>query len=156
MNRQWFFSGVNSLLVSGRVTLKCCQEHPQESHPVEHNKYHGSTRTWTGYTRPCPLIDSHDVTFSRLPRFPDFLCSKLLAMAKGSPLPSDKGDSFFRCRNCATPRKSKIDTKKYSIPKWWFGKCISFQTWLFSISMLNFRGVYLPVLSRMFKAKSWL
>ena len=25
----------------------------------------------------------------------------------------------------------------------WFGKCISFHTWLFSVSMLNFRGVML-------------
>ena len=37
----------------------------------------------------------------------------------------------------STPPKSNIDTKK-----WWFGKCISFQTWLFWVSMLDFMGVY--------------
>ena len=34
-----------------------------------------------------------------------------------------------------TPPKSNIDTKK-----WWFWKCISFQTGLFWVSMLDFRG----------------
>ena len=35
------------------------------------------------------------------------------------------------------PPKTNIDNTK-----WFFGKCISFQTWLFWVSMLGFRGVH--------------
>ena len=35
--------------------------------------------------------------------------------------------------------KEVIHPRKHQ--KWWFGRCISFQTWLFWVAMLDFRGV---------------
>ena len=32
-------------------------------------------------------------------------------------------------------------------PTWWFGKCISFQIWLFWVSMLNYLGVSIHIFS---------
>ena len=51
---------------------------------------------------------------------------------------SVKGERFTRLE--IIPPKSNIDAKH--IQKWWFFKCISFQIWLFWISMFPFGGVW--------------
>ena len=38
--------------------------------------------------------------------------------------------------------------------KWWFGKCISFNTWLFRVSLLRFRGVTTTNINLSLAAKS--
>ena len=41
----------------------------------------------------------------------------------------------------ATDMSSYTLEIQYRYQKWWIGKCISFQIWLFGVSMLHFRGV---------------
>ena len=50
---------------------------------------------------------------------------------------------LIRMRTIYTPEiYSNIWHRQYRYQKWWFGTCIStFQSWLFCVSMLDFRGV---------------